>query len=234
MEVNKQSKFLQLLKLLGFYAKLDLMWLLRDTKIAIFAILSESIAALASISSIFLLAMRFKGIGNMSHYEVLFMLGYVTSVFGVFNTFCSMNNVGHISRRIGRGQFEHMFIQPLAMPIQLISEGFIPFTGSSTLVVGISITCIALNKLAVCVTWWWVLSFVGSLLVSLIIILSLSYLFSSTAFYAPVACEEISMLLIDNLSSLTKYPLTGMPKFIVFPLITILPYGLLGWFPSMT
>ena len=231
MEVKK-NVLLLLLRLYGFYAKLDLMWLLRDAKYAILAIITDTISSLAAVGSVFLLAMRFNGVGGMNQFEVLFMLGYVTSVSGFFDLFCSMNN-GHISRRIGRGQLEHSFIQPLPISIQLLCEGFIPFTGSSPLICGIAIMAVSLGRLGIIVTWWWVLCLIASLLLSLFILLCLSYLISSTAFYAPVACEEISTLVINDLGSLRNYPLFGMPKAIVWPLITVLPYGLLGWFPSM-
>lgn len=223
----------RIFKLYGFYAKLDLAWLLRDTKYAIMAIMADTISSIASVSGIFLLAMRFNGVGGMDKYEVLFMLGYVTMLTGIFQLFFSMNNVGHISRRIGRGQLSHMFIHPLPMSVQLTTEGFIPFTGSSNFVCSIVIIVVALTKLGISPPIWWIASFVFNVLISISIILCQSYLFSSAAFYAPVACEEIATLVIDELGSLGNYPLSGMPKWISTPLITILPYGLLGWFPSM-
>lgn len=231
--VDKNIKIKRFFKLYKFYAKLDLSWLLRDTKYAILNIIADAISSVASVIGIFLLAMRFNGVGGMDKYEVLFMLGYITVLTGIYQIFCSMNNVGHISRRIGRGQFEHMFIQPLSMPIQLCTEGFIPFTGSSNFICGVLIIVAALMNLGISPPIWWILSFAFNILISIIIILCQSYLFSSAAFYAPVACEEISSLVVDQLGTLGNYPLAGMPKWISLPLITILPYGLLGWFPSM-
>jgi ABC-2 type transport system permease protein len=231
--VDKKLRIKQIFKLYGFYAKLDLAWLLRDTKYAIMAITADTISSIASVSGIFLLAMRFNGVGGMDKYEVLFMLGYVTMLTGLFQLFFSMNNVGHISRRIGRGQLSHMFIQPLPMSVQLTTEGFIPFTGSSNFACSIVIIIVALTKLGISPPLWWITSFVFNVLISISIILCQSYLFSCAAFYAPVACEEIATIVIDELGSLGNYPLSGMPKWISTPLITILPYGLLGWFPSM-
>ena len=231
--MDKFSNIKQYFSLLAFYAKLDLAWLLRDTKYALLNILTDVISSLASVSGIFLLAMRFEGIGGMSQFEVLFMMGYVNTLTGLFQLFCSMNNVGHISRRIGRGQLEHMFIQPLPFRMQLMSEGFIPFTGSSNFFCGIGIVVFALTKLGITPPFWWYITFVLYISVSVAIILSQSYLVSSFAFYAPSAMEEISMLAIDDLGTLGHYPLSGMPNWIKLPLITVLPYGLLGWLPSM-
>lgn len=229
---DRKRKIKRFNELLMLYAKMDLAWLLRDSKIAITAILSDVISSIASVSGVFLLAMRFDGIGTMGKYEVLFMLGYITVITGIFQIF-SGNNVGHISRRIGRGQFEHMFIQPLPMSIQLRTEGFFPFSGSSNFICGLIIVFVALAQLNISIPIWWLLSFVFNIIISISILLSLAYLASSYAFYAPVVGEEISSLVIDQLGTLSNYPLSGMPKLLSVPLITILPYGLLGWLPSM-
>ena len=209
--VNK-SKLKRFFALLGFYAKLDLSWLLRDTKYALLNIMADVISSLASVSGIFLLAMRFEGIGGMDKFEVLFMLGYVTCVTGIFQLFLAMNNVGHISRRIGRGQLEHMFIQPVPFSMQLSTEGFIPFTGSSNLICGIGIVVFAISKLGIAPPLWWYVSFTGYLIASTGIIIAQSYFISGFAFYAPSAMEEISTLVIDDLGSLGKLPPVGYAK----------------------
>ena len=137
-----------ILSLYVLYAKMDFAWLLRDRVFASLAILSDVISNLSSIAGIFLLAWKFGGIGGMSRYEILFMLGYTSLMTGIYQVFCSSNNVGHISRRIGRGQVDHMLMQPLPLPVQLMTEGFIPFSGSSNLVSGAALLCIAVAKLA--------------------------------------------------------------------------------------
>ena len=162
------------------------------------------------------------------------MLSYVSIITGVFQTFCSGNNVGHISRRIGRGQLEHMLIQPNSMSLQLLSEGFLPFTGSGNLMVGIVLLSISIQQLGLTLTWWWVLSLLGNILMTMTIILAQSYLFSSAAFYAPVAAEEISSTVINMGGDLSQYPLSGMHRTVQLSLVTVLPTGLMGWFPSLS
>jgi ABC-2 type transport system permease protein len=230
--VDKKIDLLHILRLYLLYAKMDLAWVLRDTKYAMMALLADTISNVSSVFSVFMLAWRFDGVGGMSKYEVLFMLGYITIMTGVILTFWS-NNISHISRRIGRGQLEHMMIQPLSLPVQLITEGFYPFSGSSNLITGSVVMIIALNNLGITVTWWWVGSLILNLMITTLIILSQSYIFSSAAFYAPVAAEEISSYVIDLGGELSKYPLSGMPRGLAMPLLTILPTGLLGWFPTL-
>ncbi len=55
----------------------------------------------------------------------------------LFILFGAQNNI-HISRIIGRGQLEHLFIQPLPLKAQLLTCGSSPFTGSGNFVVGIT------------------------------------------------------------------------------------------------
>lgn len=230
---GKHINFIRFIKLYGLYAKMDLAWFLRDTKFCLMAICADFISNIAAVTGVFMLAWRFNGVGGMNKYEVLFMLGYVTVITGVFQTFFSGCNTGHISRRIGRGQIEHMLIQPLPLPVQLLTEGFIPISGSSNLFSGGLIISIALSNLGITPVWWWILSLIANVIVTISIILALSYMFSSAAFYAPVQAEEIASYVIDSTGSLSVYPLSGMPLSIQIPLVTIFPAGLLGWFPSL-
>jgi ABC-2 type transport system permease protein len=197
------------------------------------AILSDVLSSIASVSGVFLFAVRFDGVGGMTQWDVLFMLGYVTCVTGLYQLFFSSCNTGHISRRIGRGQWDNMMIQPLPYPVQLLTEGFIPFTGSPNLLCGIGIIIRSLYGMGRVMSVWWWLWLAGYLAVSIAIIVGMSYLLSSLAFKWPVAFEEISSTVIDDLTGvLSNYPLSGMPKFMQISLITVVPAGLLGWFPA--
>ena len=218
----------RMVRLLRIAAKIDLMWLLRDTKYAI----ADIIANLSAVSGVFLIAVRFGGIGGMSSDEVLFMMSYSTLVTGLFILFGAQNNI-HISRIIGRGQLEHLFIQPLPLKAQLLTCGFSPFTGSGNFIVGIILTFISLRRLQLAVTPLWLLSLSGYLLLTMVIIIARAYLVSSLAFWAPAAAEEISSTAIDGTWLLSTFPLSGMPGMIQLPLLTILPEGLMAWFPSL-
>ena len=164
--------------------------------------------------------------------EVLFMMAYSTLVTGIFIMFGAGNNI-HISRIIGRGQLEHLFIQPLPIRVQLFTSGFAPFTGGSNFVAGLVMITIAINRLHMQISFLWILSLIGYLLVTMMIVVARAYLVSSMAFYSPVAAEEISTTAIEGTWLLSTFPLSGMPLFIQIPLITILPEGLMAWFPAL-
>ena len=223
---------IRILKLLVISAKMDMVLLLRDTKFAILGIFGDMINNVATVSGVFLIAVRFGGIGGMSADEVLFMMAYSTLVTGIFILFGSNNNI-HISRIIGRGQLEHMFIQPLPLSLQLTTNGFAPFTGGGNFIIGIILMTVAVDRLGLHLTFSWVLTLIMYLLTTMTIIIARAYLVSSITFYAPVAAEEITNTAIDETWLLSTFPLSGMPRFIQIPLLTILPEGLMAWLPSL-
>jgi ABC-2 type transport system permease protein len=222
----------RIIGLFSISAKMDLMWLLRDTKFAIVAIIADAISNISVVSGVYLIALRFGGIGGMSVDEILFMMSYSTIITGLFIMFGASNNI-HISRIIGRGQLDHMFIQPLSLKVQFITCGFMPFTGSSNFIIGCVMLIISAGRLKLNITPWWIFMLIVYLATTMVIIFARAYLVSSAAFYAPVAAEEISSTAIEGTWQLSTFPLSGMPYFIQIPLLTILPEGFMCWFPSM-
>lgn len=218
-------------ELLGIYARMDLFSLMRDSKFMAIAITADIVSNLSSISGIFLLAWKFGGIGGMDRFEILFMLAYGNIVMGFLNMMGGCNAL-FPSRIIGRGQWEHMFIMPLPYTVQL-TVGIFPFTCSGNLLSGIVVLCIAVRSLNTPLSWWWPIALILLLLCSMVIVVALSYLFSSLAFYAPVQCEEISSTVIYSAEHTMTFPLSGMPMYIRYPLLTIFPAGLMAWFPTM-
>jgi ABC-2 type transport system permease protein len=222
----------RLFRLWGVYARIDAGWFLRDTKICLITIATDIISSLSVISGVLLLSQRFGGVGGMSSREILFMLGYATLVEGVFQLFFMMCNVGHISRRIGRGQLDHMMIQPVPLWMQLVTEGFIPVSGSSLLVCGTVLTAYAVVQLHLSITPLWLLWLCVSVAVSVAVVLGVTYIASAAAFYAPAAAEEVSTTAFDLFSTTKSYPLGGMGQTAKVALCTVLPVGLAAWFPA--
>ncbi len=224
----------QIGRLLYLYAKMDLLWLLRDTKSSLLVIITDLIGTFAGLSGIILLSVKFNGIGGMSSDQVLFMLGYATCIDGVFMMFFGMVNTGYISRVIGRGQLDHMLIQPVPLPVQLATSGFIPFTGNSLLLCGLGLLSWSATKLNMWDNVVWIPWFIVNLIASLFVILAVSYIAGSSAFYAPVAAEEISSSAISFFDVIKRFPLGGLTKPMQIVLCTVLPAGLVAWFPAST
>lgn len=219
-------------RLWGAYARMDAGWFLRDTKLFLLNVLTDVVSNGAAVTGVLLLSERFGGIGGMSRGQVLFQLGYALLVEGVFMLFFMMNNVGHISRPIGRGQVDHMLLQPVPLWMQLITNGFIPASGSSMLVCGVAITAWAARSLGLAVTPLWVLALLGCLLCSAAVTLGFTYIVSAVAFWAPVAGEEVASTTVDLFFTTRMYPLGGTAPAVQTALCTVLPVGLAAWFPA--
>ena len=226
-----KQPFRRYLALLRIYAKMDLAALLRDTKFMLIAVFADVCADVSAIFGIFLLAWRFGGIGGLDKYEILFMLAFGGIVNGTIAIF-DHGNASFPSRIIGRGQWEHMFIMPLPYGVQMLA-GFSPFTCSGAFVSNVVLMCVAVAHLPVALPWWWLFMLMVSMLISMVIVIGLSYLTSSLAFYAPVQCEEISSAVRYNVEETATYPLSGMPVYMKLPLLTIFPAGLIAWFPTL-
>lgn len=210
---------------------MDLASLARDGKFMAIVIAADLISNISSISGIFLLAWKFGGIGGLDRFEVLFMLAYGNIVMGFLNMMGGCNAL-FPSRIIGRGQWEHMFVMPLPYAVQL-TVGIYPFTGSGNLLSGMGMLCVAVWNMETVLPWWWPGALLLLLLTSMVIVTALSYLFSSLAFYAPVQCEEISSTVVYSMEHTMTFPLSGMPFYIRYPLLSIFPAGLMAWFPTM-
>ncbi|MDE7223556.1 MAG: ABC transporter permease [Acetatifactor sp.] len=225
---NRIKRYFQLL---GIHARMDQASLMRDGKFMAIVILADIISNISSISGIFLLAWKFDGIGGMDKFEVLFMLAYGNIVMGFLNMMGGSNAL-FPSRIIGRGQWEHMFIMPIPYAVQL-TVGIFPFTGSSSFLSGIGMLWVAVCHLKTVMPWWWLAALILHLIISMVIVVALSYLFSSLAFYAPLQCEEISSTVVYSIGRAMTFPLSGMPLYIRCPLLTVFPAGLMAWFPTM-
>lgn len=210
---------------------MDLASLMRDRKFMAIVIIADIVSNISSISGIFLLAWKFGGIGGMDRFEVLFMLAYGNIVMGFLNMMGGCNAL-FPSRIIGRGQWEHMFIMPVSYAVQL-TVGIFPFTGSSSFLTGIGMLWVAVGHMETVMPWWWPGMLILQLMISMVIVVAFSYLFSSLAFYAPVQCEEISGAVVYSMSRTMTFPLSGMPVYVRYPLLTIFPAGLTAWFPTM-
>ena len=159
------------------------------------------------------------------------MLAYGNIVMGFLNMMGGCNAL-FPSRIIGRGQWEHMFIMPLSYGVQL-TVGIFPFTGSGSFLSGMAMLWVAVRQMETVLPWWWPGALVLQLLISMVIVAASSYLFASLTFYAPVQCEEICSTVVYSMGHAMTFPLSGMPLYIRYPLLTIFPAGLTAWFPTV-
>ncbi len=230
---SMNNKLKTLGRLYALYARMDIRWFLQDRLNCTIVLFSELLTTVASVSGVFLLAMRFEGVGFMTQWEVLWMLGFYTLSDGVLFMLFGGGNIHQISRRVGRGQVDHMLMQPIPLWMQCMADGFMPVTGITGLLAGLALTIYATPKAGISITPMWLAALVLLIGAKVAIEMGLSFLLASGAFYKPVACEEISSVGHDLLGTLGKYPLSGLNNVLVDVLCTVLPAGLMAWFPSL-
>ncbi len=189
-------------RLLLLYAYMDLMWMARDIRYFLTCYISDVFLSIAAVTSALLLAERFNGIGSWSKFEVLFLLGYVTTVKGIAESLFGYN-ILHISRRLGRGQFDHTLIQPQPVWMSLLTEGFSPFSGSALLFPGIALMSWSIVSLKVGVSSGWFTLLLLNLGASALVIAAFSYIWGSLAFWAPRAAEELSTPAVEMTKQLS-------------------------------
>ena len=211
-------------------AHLDFMWMTKDLRFFLINVVADVILNLAGVTAVFLLAERFGGIGHWSRDQIIFMLGYAALVRGFLDVGFSYN-VLHISRRIGRGQLDHLLVQPQPLWIGLLTEGFMPFSGCWSLLTGIGITAWAIAQLGTGFPVQWWLWFAANLLASCTVALAFSFLWGALAFWAPLAAEEISSRAVNFLYQLKAFPLDGLSAVVLTGMLSVLPVGFVAWYP---
>ena len=227
------DKIKNLLRLYRLYGRMDLNWVLQDFKAALIVMITELVNNLTAVSGILLLAVRFGGAGGLDADEVLLMLGFFELADGLTRMMFGNYNVLHISRRVGRGQVDHMLIQPRRLAVQLMTEGFMPVSGCSGFLLGVALTALAWSRLGLAATPARLGLLAVYVLCHGMLTLGQSYLCGAAAFRSPVACEELSTLVLDLNGQLGRFPLFGLPRWLLGLLVTALPVGLLAYMPSL-
>ncbi len=213
------------------FAWMDFTWLTRNLSFFLTYSVSELTLNIATVTATFLLAERFDGIGSWTIPQIIFMLGYATVVHGTTETFFSYN-VAIISRRIGRGQLDHVLVQPRPVWLTFLTEGFAPLSGGGITVVGVALTVWAGINLSLAISPAWLAAAVANVVASCAIVLAFSFLWGSLAFWAQRAAEEISTSAMNMMSQLTPFPLDGLGPAGLGGLLTVLPVGFVAWYPS--
>jgi len=209
---------------------MDLIFLAGDLKTALSWYIADGIINFAAVIGMLLLAERFAGIGAWTREQIIFMLGYATTVGGLMSMFFGYN-VLTISRRVGRGQLDHTLAQPQPIWMALLTEGFMPFSSSATLLPGLALLGWAAYRLALPISLGWLALLALNLLASAAIVLAFSFAWGSLAFWAPRAAEEISSSAIDILYQLKAFPLDGLGPLLLGGMLTVAPVGFVAWYP---
>jgi len=221
----------KLLRLWGAHARMDVLFLARSMRTALAWYLADMLLAVSTAVWAFLLAARFDGIGAWSRDQVVFLLGLAMLARAVVDLVFNMN-VGYPSRRIGRGQLDHLLLMPQPLWQSLASDGFAPVSGSGQLIVSVGVLVYAARALALPVDAAWLGLLVVHVLAGASILLSFAYLWGSLAFVAPRGAEEINSSSMRLLEQLKPFPLDGVGALLAGGLLSVVPAGFLAWLPA--
>jgi ABC-2 type transport system permease protein len=210
---------------------MDLLWMARDLGTLLTFLVSDLIGATGAITATLLLAVRFDGIGRWSAAQMVFMLGYALLACGMPNILFNYN-VSFISRRIGRGQLDHMLLQPQPLWMGLLTDGFSPFSTLMELLPGTALLAWSIGHGAMPALPFWPLALALNLAASTAIALSFSFIWGSLAFWAPRAAEELNSASWNLVSGLAPFPLDGVGRGLATGLLTAIPAGFLAWYPA--
>jgi len=223
----------RLFRLWAVYARMDFLIVARDLKLFLIWSVSDLLMNIAGVLGLWLLVERFAGIGPWTKPAICFLLGYGAAMEGILATFCSYN-ILYVSRRLGRGQFDHTLIQPQPIWMSLLTEGFSPAFGLPTLLAGFALILWGLHLGAGTIPqtpgWWCAL--VLNLFASASVVVAFQFLWSTLAFYAPRSAEEVSSSTIGLMSQLKVFPLDGLGPIVAGTMLTVLPVGFVAWWPA--
>ncbi len=231
MAAELRAELARLPRLWGLYARMDLLWIARGAKVAFSWYFADLLLALGSAVWAFLLAERFDGIGVWSTAQIAFLLGLALFVRGAVD-FAFNANMYCPSRRIGRGQLDHMLLIPQPLWVSIASDGFMPFSCSGTLLGGTAVLVLSARSLELPISVGWLALFALYVVSAGAIMLSFAYLWGSLAFIAPRGAEEINSTTMRLLEQLKPFPLDGVGGGLAVLLLTVVPAGFLAWLPS--
>jgi ABC-2 type transport system permease protein len=210
---------------------MDLLFLSRSVRTGVAWYFADLLLGLSGAVWAFLLAERFDGIGPWSRSQIAFLLGFALLVRGVVDVGFNMN-VSYPSRRIGRGQLDHMLLMPQPLWQTIASDGFTPFSGSGQIFAGAAVLAYAIHALALPVDAAW-LALAGVHVASgAAIVLAFAYIWGSLAFIAPRGAEEINSSSMRLLEQLKPFPLDGVGALLGAGLLSFIPAGFLAWLPA--
>lgn len=217
------------LRLFGMGARMNVAKILRSREQAIAHTVTDCIWHSGALLAPVLVAARFGHVASWSVGAVVFMLAYGTVVASLMDALG--DHPWLVSQVVGRGQFDHVLLQPQPLWRTLLTEGFTPLDFWPTLTVGIVLLVWSTASQHVAVSAGWLGLLAVNLLASIVVQTSFLYAWGSIAFWAPRGAEEISSAAAGLLHGVS-FPLDPVPRVLRTVLVTAVPSGLLSWLPA--
>jgi len=217
------------LRLFGAGARMNVIKILRTREQALAHTFTDFLWHSGGMLAPILVALRFGHIGPWPAAAVVFMLAYGTVVASLMDALG--DGPWRLSQFIGRGQLDHLLVQPQPLWRILLTDGFTPLDFWPTLTIGIVLLVWATGAMQVAVSAGWLALLGVELLSSIVVQTAFLYAWGCIAFWAPRGAEEISSA-ASTLIGEVSFPLDPVPRSLRILLVSAVPSGLLSWVPS--
>jgi ABC-2 type transport system permease protein len=217
------------LRLLALGARMNAIKILRTREQAVVFTLTDFVWHAGALLGPVLVAVRFGHIGPWPVAAVVFMLSYGAALSSLMDALGE--SPWRMSYYIGRGRLDHFLVQPQPLWRTLLTDGFTPFDFWPVLALGVVLMAVSVTRLHLIVSPAWLGLLALNLLASIVVETSFMYAWGCVAFWAPRGAEGISSM-ASRLVGDVSFPLDPVPRPLRSVLVTIVPAGLLSWFPA--
>ncbi|MDO7908840.1 ABC-2 family transporter protein [Paenibacillus sp. JX-17] len=196
-------------------------------------ILSSLLAALIQISEFLMVAIvlnRFGVIKGWSVYEIGYLFSVMTLAKTLYRTFA--DEVHHLEKYLVGGELDQLLTRPLPVLLALMPQSFRIMLGE--VLQGTAILCWSLNRMmqAGQISWTAVPLTLFIIVTGAVILFSIGLATATLGFWT-TRIEELQNITEDAARTAAQYPLTLYPKWMSFLLLTLIPVGLVAYWPSL-
>ena len=179
--------------------------------------------------AIWVMVDHFGGIGAWSSYEVMLLWGLNLFSYSTAGVFCLRSFYG-LGQMIRTGEFDNVLTKPpnplLFIAFRQFNYGYFSHLSVATFVIALSWV-----KIGIALTWGN-LCFLAVTLFSGAIIHAAVFLATGVPAFWIVQNEALAALLLWDVGTFTRYPVTIYPKPIQVILTCVLPYGFVAFYPA--
>lgn len=190
----------------------------------LFGVIAEIINCLAGLAIVLFIYQLVPRIAGWSLDEILLLYGISTIGNGVWACFCV--NTITLPYYLKNGRFDRFLVRPISPIFQIMMDGF-EDDGVGELILGIGILVYAWSHIGISP-----IRLIGVPIFAIsatLIYAGISVLLSTVSFYT--ISGNIANLAMD-LENFTKYPLTIYSKGLQILFSTVLPIGMIAYYPS--
>lgn len=183
----------------------------------------------SSILLIWVMLKNFHTLSDWTFWQIVFNYCLFLCCLGFHNTF--FRHISDLETHIVNGTFDRFLLRPISPLLQLASEK-ISITDLCDFIVGMLGTLFAAKMLQIQITMNFVFGFILSIINGVYIFTVILFSVSCISFWT-MKSKSILYSTNEIQESVQHYPISIFNKGFKFIVTTILPYGLVNYYPSL-